>query len=536
MLIANGKLCKLPQSRAAVAIDATNVVRHLFGQFAQKTVEFVRIPFNNHFHPPIGQILHKTAYSVPSGDRSSRIAESDALDVARVGYLPTLGHFYLAISFWIEAFATRYSFDASGQYNGNAARGLAPYRLDRQALIFYSPPAMKSFFSPKRLHIIIIMLLTSVVCPSYCLAWSLASQPVEGILVLRNGNILRGKLQLQGDQYYVHLPNGELRVREQQVEMVCQNIEEAYHRRREARVGSTADSHLELAGWCLRHDLFGHAEAELQDAQATDPKHPRLALLQRQLKHALKIEQRTKQQKIAAANPPTQPTPLDPAALDKAPKWARALFVRQIQPLVVHSCAAGGCHQSSNDSETQPGTDSKFHLNRLAIDGAGHPEATLRNLAALLEQIDWQTADQSTLLQRAQEAHGTHEAHGSLTASTPLPLHKLQVLQGWVEQLAEAHRKDTELRTLPTIVEIAALPATPTLRLNPPRQTIQQPPSKVRPASFETAAPVDPFDPSVFNRRYATVEKRAEKPNIEPSVPHVLAPNEPELILSPPTD
>ena len=329
------------------------------------------------------------------------------------------------------------------------------------------------------------------------------------------------KVQQQGDHYLVHLSNGQIQVAEQQVEMVCQNIEEAYLRRRGDRVGSTADSHLELARWCLRHNLLGHAGDQLQEAEATDAEHPQLARLQRQLKQSLQMEHRQKKRQQAAANVPPKPAPLDPAALEKAPKWARALFVRQIQPLVVHSCATTGCHQTGSGTELPPGGDSHFHLNRLALEGAGHPEATLRNLAAMLEQIDWQSAGQSNLLQRAREAHG------SLTASTPLPPHKLQVLQGWVEQLAEAHRKDTELRSLPLLAEAASQPPTPELELLPPDRT----PNEVRPASFESVEPVDPFDPSVFNRRFATVTKAVTKAAVTKA--NEKTPEEPRLTLLP---
>jgi len=395
-----------------------------------------------------------------------------------------------------------------------------PVTLDPRAPLSYSPPAMKSFFTSKRLQIFTVMLLVSAVHSSCCQAWSPASQPVEGVLVLRNGNLLRGKLQQQGDHYLVQLSNGELQVHEQQVEMVCQNIEEAYQRRRVARVGSTADSHVELARWCLRHDLFSHAEAEIQQAQAIDLNYPRLALLERQLKQSLQMELRKKQRRLAETDVAPEPTPLDPATLEKAPQWARALFVRQIQPLVVHACATGGCHQPGSVAESRLGSESKFHLNRLAIDGAGHPEATLRNLAATLQQIDWQSADQSNLLRRARQAHG------SLDASIPLPPHKWRVLEGWVTQLAEAHRKETERKSLRLV---AALPPKsgpqPTQPLVFSTQAMQQPPSEVRTATYEPkkVEPIDPFDPSGFNRRFAT---KATEPTAESTVPHVLVPSE----------
>ncbi len=375
---------------------------------------------------------------------------------------------------------------------------------------------MKCSYLIKRLLLATAVLTASVVSSSSGLAWSLTSQPVEGVLVLRNGNILRGKLQQRGKFYHVYMPNGELQIREQQVEMACQNIEEAYQRRREARAGSTADSHFELASWCLRHGLLDYAKAEIQGAQTTDPNHPRLALLQRQLKHSLQMEHRRKQQQQAKVHVTAEPAPLDPAAIEKAPQWARALFVRQIQPLVVHSCAAGGCHQSDSKSV--------FRLNRLAIDGAGHPETTLRNLAATLEQINWDAAGQSDLLVRAKRAHG------ALSASTPLPPHKLKVLQGWVEQLAEVHRKETELNSLQLV---AALPPSPpqqtkTQLLPPQQQASQEMRGEIRTASYEPKN-ADPFDPSAFNSRYA---KKAELA-VEPAVPHVLVPDEPALIPVP---
>jgi len=384
---------------------------------------------------------------------------------------------------------------------------------------------MTSSSAPRSLLLSATVLFASLLGPSLCSGWSLASQPVEGILVLRNGNILRGKVQQQGEHFHVYVPNGQLQVRASQVETFCQNIEQVYLHRRETRGGSSADSHLDLAGWCLRHDLFDYVAAELQAARTTDPDHPRLALLERQLKQSLLMAAREKQQlaKAGAAAKPVEP--LDPATLEKAPPWARALFVRQIQPLVVHSCATSGCHQSDSSEN--------FHLNRLALEGAGHPEATLRNLAATLEQIDWHTATESTLLRRARQAHG------AASASTPLPAHKLQVLQGWIEQLAEAHQKENEIKLLPPVVEIAALPLGDRLILNPARQALPESPKSaqssteplggIRQASFE---PGDPFDPSAFNRRYATTEP-AEAPVPRPrenSVPHVLAPTEPALI------
>lgn len=376
---------------------------------------------------------------------------------------------------------------------------------------------MKSPQTANLLTVAIALVVAGGVMPSSALAWSLASQPVDGILLLKNGNILRGKIQQQGDHYHVHLPNGKLQVRERQVDTVCENVEAVYQYRRQQRSGSTADSHLDMAGWCLRHELYDHAAEELDTAASIDADHGRLGLLRRQLKQSVRMAELRKQQDEAVANVEPE-KPLNPATLEKAPKWARALFVRQIQPLIVHSCATSGCHQSSEDSS--------FRLNRLALDGAGHPGVTLRNLAATLEQIDWEQADKSQLLALARQAHGGEDS------SVPLPSHKLQVLQSWVSQLAEAHQQTKQLVELPQVADVEPPPITPTLQLNAPRVAPKQSPVGVRTASY---AGVDAFDPMVFNDRYATSAQPPAQPPVhtgnatEEPVPHVAVPSDPQV-------
>ncbi|MEM8944171.1 MAG: hypothetical protein AAGD11_03235 [Planctomycetota bacterium] len=351
-------------------------------------------------------------------------------------------------------------------------------------------------------------------------AWSLAPQPVEGVLLLKNSNILRGKIQKVGQHYHVHLPNGKLQVREQQVETVCQHVEAAYQYRRQRRGGSSADSHLKLASWCLRHDLFDHADEELQQAESIDADHPRLPMLRRQASQSRKLaEQATRR----AASPPksAELRPVEPDEIEKAPKWARALFVRQIQPLIVQSCATSGCHQA--------GSESAFQLNRLALDGPGHPGVTLRNLAETLKQVDFEDANASQLLAKARQAHGAEPA-----ATTALAPQKLRVLNSWVEQLAEAHQQFDAIHTVPALAEVASKPLTPSLQLNPPAQTARQPREPVRVASFASA---DPFDPSAFNKKFATVAAPSTPAPVtaeqQLSVPHVLAPSDPQPIPLP---
>ncbi len=113
--------------------------------------------------------------------------------------------------------------------------------------------------------------------------------PIDRVVVLRNGNVLRGEVIRIGDHYRVKIHRGELRIPVSQVEMFCRDLNEAYERRRAARTGFNADSHLDLAAWCLRHELLECASRELLDARAIDPGHGRLLRLERRLQYALTV-------------------------------------------------------------------------------------------------------------------------------------------------------------------------------------------------------------------------------------------------------
>ena len=271
-------------------------------------------------------------------------------------------------------------------------------------------------------------------------------ESVVGILVLRNGNVLEGKIQRLADFYRIEFPRSELQVPVGQVDMFCHNLDEAYERRRFQRTGSSADSHVELARWCLRHRLLEYAARELLDARSIDPDHRQLLLLERQLQLALR--NRAASRLVPEPGAATTPTDDDLELLESVPDWARTLFVRQIQPLLVDSCATSGCHQ--------PGSSESFHLNRLALEGAGHPATTIRNLVATLAQLDLDSPAKSKLLERAKTAHGAKSlsqnqlggiqrpeksarlnSFGTYRKSTLPPQalepHRFQMLLTWVE-------------------------------------------------------------------------------------------------------
>ena len=298
---------------------------------------------------------------------------------------------------------------------------------------------------------------------------------VEGLLVLRNGNLLRGKIVRLQEHYRVQKSHSELLIPCDRVEMMCHSIDEVYQRRRLHRTGSSADSHVDLARWCLRNGLLEYAARELLDARTIDPEHRSLGSVERQLQLALKNRE-AKPQEHTAQKTVEPPTEEELQQAEDVPLWARKLFVRQIQPLVIDSCATSGCHQV--------GSQETFQLNRFAVDGPGHPGATLRNLSAIVQQLDLKDPEASPLLVHARHAHGPQ---GTLSPA-PLDRRKYHMLKTWVEQLAIAEQnapvKEIELASYEQEGAVDALPLI--------REAIQQ-----------EQKPADPFDPTRFNQQNA---------------------------------
>jgi len=329
---------------------------------------------------------------------------------------------------------------------------------------------------------------------------------VAGLLVLRNGNVLSGHVIRLKDYYQVEMSNGQLRVPVNQVDRFCHNLDEAYAERRRLRTGSTADSHLELAQWCIRHKLYEHASRELHDARTIDSRHRKLALLESRLQH---VQQSDKARQSNLAPIDLNPAPIaietvnsqpqgQSKLIRRLPQRERAKFVRQIQPMLVKSCAATGCHQS--------GAARAWQLNRLAVDGAGHPQATLGNLNSTLAQIDWQVPQESPLIGFARNPHGSL----GQGASQPLRLRQLQLLRSWLEQIATSSQA----------LDLAEEYAKPVVENRSPQGRLQIPKSGLKiPASIRdrqgvrtaSAEVEDPFDPEVFNRQYGRTAKPANE-------------------------
>jgi hypothetical protein len=336
---------------------------------------------------------------------------------------------------------------------------------------------------------------------------SAAAPPAQGLLVLRNGEVIAGKVTKAEDVYVIDLPYGRIRVKHADVDMVCAGMDEAYRLKRAKIQAGNVQDHLELAQWCLRHNLLGPASVELADAAAFDPKNPMVAALQHRLQMALE--------------PPAPAGPKAPAILQTGPSSAeldRMLrgmprgsvesFTQSVQPILLNQCATAGCHG--------PQSETGLRLSRVAGGTSSSRRSTQRNLYSVLKYIDLTNPSESRLLTAARLPHGTVQ-HAIFTEREAS---QYQRIADWTDQLAGqptervpasvTRRKPAEV-TEPEFGETppAQLPreAGKAQRLNgakSPRTSRRPgtPPQNAdgTPAAADQAA--DSQDPEVFNRVY----------------------------------
>jgi hypothetical protein len=333
-----------------------------------------------------------------------------------------------------------------------------------------------------------------------------AQQPGgPGVLVLRNGNLLEGSVEEAGDYYRVNAANATFQVPADQVEMFCASVEDAYEARRRQRGGLTADSHLDLARWCLRQNLVEQARREVAEARNIDPNLLELSALDAQLRQ-FEAMQAARQDMAPGASQPQAPATTPTAATASVAELvatpleisaeAQVTFVRSIQPMLVRSCATAGCHQ--------PGSDQKLQLDRWALTGSGSATLIRRNLASVLNQVDKDDPSVSLLATRAGQLHG-----GPDSASRPLELHQMKLLREWLDDACDVQPPTEVLPEgmLPEAMPTAADQSFAGAALSAGK------PSAVATGAF---VPRDPFDAEIFNRRHDSRPVKAAAADLPP--------------------
>jgi hypothetical protein len=276
---------------------------------------------------------------------------------------------------------------------------------------------------------ILCALAISAICPNVRGAEDPSSAPQE-FLVLRNGEVLTGIISRDGDRYVVAGEGSQMRFASREVDFTCRTLDEAYSIQERRVMAGRVDDHLNLADWCLRQGLTGHAARELSAAIVLDARNPRVALLDGRLQRAMEGEARSAA--VPAADSNSEPitdksNPFVSAAelerqMRAMPLGTVETFTTSIQPILIRSCATAGCHGA--------GSTSTFTLLRPPMGSPMPRRLTQRNLSSTLALIDRQHLLESKLLSAAKEPHGPNQASGAVG----LEAAKYQELVAWIWQ------------------------------------------------------------------------------------------------------
>jgi hypothetical protein len=349
---------------------------------------------------------------------------------------------------------------------------------------------------------------------------------IDGMLLLKNGETLEGRISRSGDYYLIVSPTAEVQVRVREVEAICRDLEEVFAKKLTLVNTRSADSYLALAQWCIDKQLYGHAARTLTEAVKLDDLHPRIALLERRMEAAM-----------AAPKPvPAPPKPVERRynddELDRAAKSVSAEsmheFTVRVQPLLMNYCATAGCHG--------PRPASTFQLERVYLNERSDQRTVRTNLNAVLKIVDRQNPAKSPLLNVPIAVHG----NGKKPIFNAHNAEHYRSLAGWTARVA-ATRTATPQPSSADVVGVSntlqqRLPiAPPTGTATPPPATVDlrtavpleaanssvPAPITAAPGAIATpvvappaestaparAAGIDPFDADIFNRRREAEKK-----------------------------
>ena len=367
--------------------------------------------------------------------------------------------------------------------------------------------------------------LLAAVAAEPCLAQPapLTLEPQQGVLLLRSGRTLQGRYTRDGDRYYLALPSGEIRIRAGEVEAALPSLDACYRYRRQRVDAGNVNSHLDLAQWCIEHQLLGPAAEQLGVALALDARHPRVELLERRLTAA-----RTQAKPAEMVEVETEET-ISAEDLERfcktLPDGTLEMFTSSIQPLLQNSCGNAACHGSRSPTA--------FRMMRAPANQAPSSRLTQRNLYAVLQMVNRESPTSSPLLTVPIRPHGPvdkplfkpHDAvqyrelvrwvlvacgnpskpqpatvklkQPALMVPPPdaAPLDKAARVDGQVQQAAAIEDADPAEAKLPERLERAVDPAAVRTSASPtsPRAS-------------------DPFHPELFNRRFFPEGKPEQRP------------------------
>jgi hypothetical protein len=325
----------------------------------------------------------------------------------------------------------------------------------------------------------------------------------EQVLVMHNGQVLKGWISRSPNGYVVEHSAGRLVVPFDDAWIVGKDLRDAYRQMAESFPKPTAATHYQLALWGWSHQLKQEARTQLVLAIDRDAEHEAARDMLKRVDEQLAAERR----RAAGRKTPAQVRMVGGIELPEIESLAglsretAAQFTTRIQPLLINKCGNATCHGASSNAE--------FRLEAIRGTGAGARLRTERNLAAMLNHLDTAEPLQSEILT---VPAGNHAGLSRAIFFGPTGERQLLTLKNWIRSAAKEISHDSQLaEQRPTLVDAQPnFPKVDASEEEPGDESDSDDP--VRMASARRIVPEkkpveeddaeDAFDPEVFNRRY----------------------------------
>lgn len=333
--------------------------------------------------------------------------------------------------------------------------------------------------------------------------------PQTGVVVLRNGQVLHGKITRAGDYYVVTLgPASEIRLKADDVEIACRTLDEAYVHRLQRLDPTSQDQRIALAEWCLRNNLLGQATVQLDLAAELNADNPQIESLRERISFARQPKPTAAPPKPIASIATVGSEQLE-QALHGVPDGSVEKFSVVVQPILLNRCGANQCHG--------PMSKTDFQLLKPAPGQVANQRFSQRNLYSTLRFLDHDDPQGSPLLIMPQRRHGGSDepifdertrdqleelsAWVMMTVAKPEPATVPERIDPRSSLLSSGHHPQVAGRTPMPKAEQSAGGAedkdsTAANSKVGPNAEGEKPPAG------NAYVPRDPFDPEVFNRRF----------------------------------
>lgn len=255
------------------------------------------------------------------------------------------------------------------------------------------------------------------------------SKPHEGVLLLRSGRVIKGKIFRGGDEYRVQRSRGEMFVPEDAVHFACRDMKDAYQKQKAELPKLSAAERVILARWCISYNLLEEAQQELRDALILEPSRIQsrrmLKKLDDVLGHTANPSDKISTSRTRGSNPNQTTAVQEVESLGGLSPEDAKQFVRRIQPLLMNNCGNARCHGSASEND--------FQITPVKFGRVASRHAAERNLAATLKFIDFDKPYQSQLLAVPKGNHGGGKSPFQGRAGRT----QLRKLREWVLRVTE---------------------------------------------------------------------------------------------------